>query len=299
MTDWRRGTRAASLPGVRRASVAPIRRGDARGQTGRGAYVSVSADRCLQFWDDQRRSEPRGSGRSGSRPMRRHSARLASCRRGGGCTRAPALAASKGGRARAEGELVRRPANRVGEGQRATRLSLAFALVCRSRRTERPECGRVALATVPLRVEGHALPWGARRPPRSGLKPRRRSTQPAKRRPRVNALRRASRRSAGASEARRTVNRRVARCGSPSQSPASATTGSPARLRALRGGAEAGRLAHRAHGRTRRLRWRPRTRKPRRSGVFCKRLMGFEPTTFCMASRRSSQLSYSRRERAV
>jgi hypothetical protein len=25
-----------------------------------------------------------------------------------------------------------------------------------------------------------------------------------------------------------------------------------------------------------------------------KRLMGFEPTTFCMASRRSSQLSYSR-----
>jgi hypothetical protein len=28
-----------------------------------------------------------------------------------------------------------------------------------------------------------------------------------------------------------------------------------------------------------------------------KRLMGFEPTTFCMASRRSSQLSYSRAER--
>jgi hypothetical protein len=27
-----------------------------------------------------------------------------------------------------------------------------------------------------------------------------------------------------------------------------------------------------------------------------KRLMGFEPTTFCMASRRSSQLSYSRAE---
>ena len=27
-----------------------------------------------------------------------------------------------------------------------------------------------------------------------------------------------------------------------------------------------------------------------------KRLMGFEPTTFCMASRRSSQLSYSRME---
>jgi hypothetical protein len=28
---------------------------------------------------------------------------------------------------------------------------------------------------------------------------------------------------------------------------------------------------------------------------FPKRLMGFEPTTFCMASRRSSQLSYSRK----
>jgi hypothetical protein len=28
--------------------------------------------------------------------------------------------------------------------------------------------------------------------------------------------------------------------------------------------------------------------------AFRKRLMGFEPTTFCMASRRSSQLSYSR-----
>ncbi len=27
---------------------------------------------------------------------------------------------------------------------------------------------------------------------------------------------------------------------------------------------------------------------------YGKRLMGFEPTTFCMASRRSSQLSYSR-----
>jgi hypothetical protein len=29
-------------------------------------------------------------------------------------------------------------------------------------------------------------------------------------------------------------------------------------------------------------------------GFMKKRLMGFEPTTFCMASRRSSQLSYSR-----
>jgi hypothetical protein len=28
--------------------------------------------------------------------------------------------------------------------------------------------------------------------------------------------------------------------------------------------------------------------------AFAKRLKGFEPSTFCMASRRSSQLSYSR-----
>jgi hypothetical protein len=33
-----------------------------------------------------------------------------------------------------------------------------------------------------------------------------------------------------------------------------------------------------------------------RAGIREKRLMGFEPTTFCMASRRSSQLSYSRAE---
>ena len=32
------------------------------------------------------------------------------------------------------------------------------------------------------------------------------------------------------------------------------------------------------------------------SGLPVKRLMGFEPTTFCMASRRSSQLSYSRND---
>ena len=32
----------------------------------------------------------------------------------------------------------------------------------------------------------------------------------------------------------------------------------------------------------------------RLQGECGKRLMGFEPTTFCMASRRSSQLSYSR-----
>jgi hypothetical protein len=30
------------------------------------------------------------------------------------------------------------------------------------------------------------------------------------------------------------------------------------------------------------------------SGAFEERMMGFEPTTFCMASRRSSQLSYIR-----
>ena len=35
-------------------------------------------------------------------------------------------------------------------------------------------------------------------------------------------------------------------------------------------------------------------KKPRLSGAFLKRMMGLEPTTFCMASRRSSQLSYIR-----
>jgi hypothetical protein len=35
---------------------------------------------------------------------------------------------------------------------------------------------------------------------------------------------------------------------------------------------------------------------PKCRGNEAKRLMGFEPTTFCMASRRSSQLSYSRME---
>ena len=40
---------------------------------------------------------------------------------------------------------------------------------------------------------------------------------------------------------------------------------------------------------------RPDTNKPRQGGAFdWKRLKGFEPSTFCMASRRSSQLSYSR-----
>jgi hypothetical protein len=34
--------------------------------------------------------------------------------------------------------------------------------------------------------------------------------------------------------------------------------------------------------------------RPKCRGFEAKRLMGFEPTTFCMASRRSSQLSYSR-----
>ena len=40
--------------------------------------------------------------------------------------------------------------------------------------------------------------------------------------------------------------------------------------------------------------WRHRQKKPRLSGAFSKRLKGLEPSTFCMASRRSSQLSYSR-----
>jgi hypothetical protein len=35
------------------------------------------------------------------------------------------------------------------------------------------------------------------------------------------------------------------------------------------------------------------TKNPR-SGAFRERMMGLEPTTFCMASRRSSQLSYIR-----
>jgi hypothetical protein len=41
----------------------------------------------------------------------------------------------------------------------------------------------------------------------------------------------------------------------------------------------------------------PEANLPKRRGFEAKRLMGFEPTTFCMASRRSSQLSYSRIER--
>ena len=35
------------------------------------------------------------------------------------------------------------------------------------------------------------------------------------------------------------------------------------------------------------------------SGAFLERMMGLEPTTFCMASRRSSQLSYIRERRPV
>jgi hypothetical protein len=35
-------------------------------------------------------------------------------------------------------------------------------------------------------------------------------------------------------------------------------------------------------------------RKPPVAGGFMERMMGLEPTTFCMASRRSSQLSYIR-----
>ena len=34
---------------------------------------------------------------------------------------------------------------------------------------------------------------------------------------------------------------------------------------------------------------------PPERGFFLERLKGFEPSTFCMASRRSSQLSYSRK----
>ena len=37
-----------------------------------------------------------------------------------------------------------------------------------------------------------------------------------------------------------------------------------------------------------------RTQKPPMRGLPEKRMMGLEPTTFCMASRRSSQLSYIR-----
>jgi hypothetical protein len=37
------------------------------------------------------------------------------------------------------------------------------------------------------------------------------------------------------------------------------------------------------------------TNPPMCSGIAKKRLKGFEPSTFCMASRRSSQLSYSRK----
>jgi hypothetical protein len=37
-----------------------------------------------------------------------------------------------------------------------------------------------------------------------------------------------------------------------------------------------------------------KTKNPLQERVSRKRLKGFEPSTFCMASRRSSQLSYSR-----
>ncbi len=43
----------------------------------------------------------------------------------------------------------------------------------------------------------------------------------------------------------------------------------------------------------------PENQKDPPERAFLKRLMGFEPTTFCMASRRSSQLSYSRNGAAV
>jgi hypothetical protein len=38
---------------------------------------------------------------------------------------------------------------------------------------------------------------------------------------------------------------------------------------------------------------------PADTGLSEERLKGLEPSTFCMASRRSSQLSYSRAEAAV
>jgi hypothetical protein len=38
---------------------------------------------------------------------------------------------------------------------------------------------------------------------------------------------------------------------------------------------------------------------PPQQGFHGKRMMGFEPTTFCMASRRSSQLSYIRAGRII
>ena len=43
----------------------------------------------------------------------------------------------------------------------------------------------------------------------------------------------------------------------------------------------------------------PNDETPHDERVPGERLMGFEPTTFCMASRRSSQLSYSRMRRRV
>ncbi len=39
--------------------------------------------------------------------------------------------------------------------------------------------------------------------------------------------------------------------------------------------------------------------RPANAGLSDKRLKGLEPSTFCMASRRSSQLSYSRKEARV
>jgi hypothetical protein len=50
----------------------------------------------------------------------------------------------------------------------------------------------------------------------------------------------------------------------------------------------------RAKGPMRCCRFLPRQQKTPSSGAFVKRMMGLEPTTFCMASRCSSQLSYIR-----
>jgi hypothetical protein len=43
----------------------------------------------------------------------------------------------------------------------------------------------------------------------------------------------------------------------------------------------------------------PAHENPAVAGVKVKRLKGLEPSTFCMASRRSSQLSYSRARRSI
>ena len=48
-----------------------------------------------------------------------------------------------------------------------------------------------------------------------------------------------------------------------------------------------------------RRRLAPRLKRPAFAGLSRERMKGLEPSTFCMASRRSSQLSYIRAERRV